>query len=673
MNRVLVYILFVVFLIVVGCAQQGAPTGGPKDEEPPILLNAEPENYSTNFDGKKIMLTFDEFLDMGNFTQELVVSPPMNEKPEIKLRNKTLIIEFEDTLINDITYTFNFGEGIKDLNEKNILLNFEYVFSTGDYLDSLSVKGRLKNAFDLTLPETPISVMLYTEDIDSLPLKDIPYYIGRADKEGNFAVNNLKPYDYKLFVLKDGNNNFLFDLPEEEIAFLDSSLLVDAAYFKNILLASGKYDSSDFEQDTIPLAIDTTGLSADTIAMMLDSLEQAKPDINSIYVDLFMFMEEPDNQYITDYSREERKKIELLFNIPLTDSFDYEPVFPLALSKENFIEDFGKKRDSLILWLSDTTTASIDTIELKLSYTGKDTLDQYVVIHDTLTLAFKEPTKKGNSRGGAKKEEKKKEEVLKVSTLRNNGKQNLHQKLSFTLDVPIGEIDTTKFRFYIIPDTVEIAMPVYPVQDSGSLYKAFIDIDWPEETSYKMTLYPGALKDIYGISHDTMDIKFSTKVMSDYGKILLNLSNVEDSVVIQLFNKSSLVRKKKVSSSGTYIFEYLDPTKYRVKFVHDRNLDGEWDTGDYMGGLQPERVEFLPLDINVRANWDHDIEYEMGSNDTFPAEEKKETEGQTGSPQNNNNQQPSNFNNGSGNFSPTNNPPSSTQNRNREMPGNIRK
>lgn len=92
-----------------------------------------------------------------------------------------------------------------------------------------------------------------------------------------------------------------------------------------------------------------------------------------------------------------------------------------------------------------------------------------------------------------------------------------------------------------------------------------------------------------------------------------------------------------------------------------------------MGGLQPERVEFLPLDINVRANWDHDIEYEMGSNDTFPAEEKKETEGQTGSPQNNNNQQPSNFNNGSGNFSPTNNPPSSTQNKNREMPGNIRK
>ena len=111
-----------------GCAQQGAPTGGPKDEDPPVLLEAEPENYSTNFAAKKIMLTFDEFLDMGNFTQELVVSPPMDEQPEIKLRNKTLIIEFEEELKEDITYTFNFGEGIKDLNERNVLMNFEYVF-----------------------------------------------------------------------------------------------------------------------------------------------------------------------------------------------------------------------------------------------------------------------------------------------------------------------------------------------------------------------------------------------------------------------------------------------------------------------------------------------------------------------------------------------------------------
>ena len=101
--------------------------------------------------------------------------------------------------------------------------------------------------------------------------------------------------DFREVIRGTFNNNFLFDLPEEEIAYLDSNLLVDAAYFKSILLTSGKYDSIDFVQDTLPLAIDTAGLSADTIAMMLDSLEQAKPDVNSIYVDLFMFTEETDH------------------------------------------------------------------------------------------------------------------------------------------------------------------------------------------------------------------------------------------------------------------------------------------------------------------------------------------------------------------------------------------
>lgn len=654
-----------------GCAQQGAPSGGPKDEDPPVLLKAEPENYSTNFATNKIMLTFDEYLDMGNFTQELVVSPPMDEKPEIKLRNKTLIIEFADTLKEDITYTFNFGEGIKDLNERNVLLNFEYVFSTGDYLDSLSVKGRLKNAFDLTIPETPISVMLYTEMIDSLPLKDIPYYVGRADTEGNFAVNNLKPFDYKVFVIKDGNNNFLFDLPEEEIAFLDSSLKVDAEYFRNILIESGTYDSSDLYQDTLVLDIDTTGLPTDSIAMLLDSLEQTKPDFNSIYIDLFMFKEDPENQYITDYSRKERNKMEILFNIPLTDSFDYKPIFPEHLTREDFIVDFGKKRDSMILWTTDTLISALDTIDFVLRYTGKDTIDRYVSISDTLTLNFKEPAKKGGSRG-SKPEEKKKAEFLNVKTLRNNGRQNLHQKLRFSLDVPMGEIDPSRFEFFIIPDTIEEPMDVYPVIDSNSLYSAYIDMDWPEETSYRMTLYPGAIKDVYGSTHDTMDIKFSTKTLSDYGKILLNLSKVEDSILIEIYSRNEVARKKKISDSGTYIFEYLDPAKYRVKFVHDKNLDGKWNTGDYLKGIQPERVEFLPADISVRANWDHDVDYEIGSNDTFPAEEKKEEEQEQRAPTNNTNQQQNVFDTGA-EFTPGNTRPNTNTQRNREMPGNVRR
>ncbi len=155
------YLLPVMVVIVASCAQTGAPVGGPEDITPPRVVEAVPPNYSTNFSADKIMITFDEYLDMGNFTQELIVSPPMEEQPVVKMRNKTLIIEFEEELKEDVTYTFNFGEGIKDLNEKNVLLNFEYVFATGPLLDSLSIKGMLRNAYDLAVPEIPLSVMLY--------------------------------------------------------------------------------------------------------------------------------------------------------------------------------------------------------------------------------------------------------------------------------------------------------------------------------------------------------------------------------------------------------------------------------------------------------------------------------------------------------------------------------
>ena len=183
----------------------------------------------------KIYITFDEFIVLDNVNQQLIVSPPMEEKPEVKLRKKTIIVQFEEVLKDSTTYTFNFGNSIKDLHEGNKLLNYEYVFSTGDVLDSLSVKGTLKYASDLSDPEESITIMLYNDLRDSVPLTDIPLYVGRSDDSGVFSVNNLRPDVYKVFALKDGNNNLLFDLPTEEIGFLDSSLMVNAEFARRPL------------------------------------------------------------------------------------------------------------------------------------------------------------------------------------------------------------------------------------------------------------------------------------------------------------------------------------------------------------------------------------------------------------------------------------------------------
>lgn len=620
-----IHSLFSLFglLFVIGCAQQGAPTGGPEDEDPPVLVKATPDNYSTNFSGEKIMITFDEYLDMGNFTQELIVSPPMEEKPIVKLKNKTLIIEFEEKLKEEVTYTFNFGEGIKDLNEKNVLMNFEYVFATGELLDSLSIKGTLKNAFDLSIPETPILVMLYNDFNDSLPLQEIPYYVGRADKEGNFAVNNLRAGSYKLFVLKDGNNNFLFDLPNEQVAYLDTTLMVDGNYFREFLLTSGVYDSSDLYADTLALSLDTAGMAPDSVKMVLDSLERLKPDFNSIYVDLFLFTEDPVNQFISDYSRKQKNALNLIFSLPLTDSFYFAPVYPDFLTHEDFIPEFGLQRDSLILWLADTVVASNDTIRLELLYTALDSLENAVWIVDTLQFAYRPPM---DSKKSAKEKEKK-ESGLKVSTIRSKGKHHILKDLSFTIDTPLDSIDASLFELFSFQDTVEIPETVFPFYDTTHLRRLKIRKEWKEEGSYRIVLYPGAIKDIYGMTNDTIDLRFSIRPLAEYGRINLAIENVEEYILVQIMNKDKVVRMLEVSSPGTYTFEFLDPEVYTIKFVYDRNRNGKWDTGKYVKGVQPERVEFLPKELKVRANWDHDIEYIMGSNSSAPAkggEEEKE-------------------------------------------------
>lgn len=610
-------------ILIVGCAKQGAPTGGPKDEAPPVVLKTVPENYSTNFSSRKILITFDEYLDMANFTQELVVSPPMEEKPVVKLRNKTLIIEFEEELKGDVTYTFNFGEGIKDLNEKNVLLNYEYVFSTGDLLDSLSIKGTLKNAFDLLPPEPPIFVMLYLAQGDSLPLTDIPYYVGRTDKEGNFAVNNLREGTYKLFVLKDGNNNFLFDQPNEQIAFLDTSLTVDPEYYREILLSSGKYDSTDlYRPDTLILSVDTTGMSADSLKILLDSLEKTRPDFNSLFVDLFMFTEDQKNQYISAYSRDKRETMVLLFNLPLKDSFAFEPVFPLSLGSADLLADYGVTRDTLVIWTGDTTISSLDTIGLALKYTALDSLELPVTVFDTLTFAFREKKTKGKTTAKAGTEKK----PLNVKTVSKAGKHHILKDLVFTIENPVGDIDPSLFELYVIPDTIEIPVEIYPTRDSTSLHKVRIKNAWDVEGKYRIVLYPGAITDLYGSTNDTLDRKFSIRPLSEYGVINLALDSVSGSVIIELYQGTNLVRKQQVENDGTYVFDYLDPATYRVKFIHDTNRNGKWDTGKYLEHRQPERVEFLPKDVKVRSNWDHDLKYSMGTNTSPPSapeEEKK--------------------------------------------------
>jgi len=604
------------------CAQQGSPSGGPRDEDPPRVLESEPANYSTRFSANKISITFDEFIVLDNVNQELVVSPPMEEKPEVKLRKKTIIIEFVDTLKVNTTYTLNFGSSIKDLHEGNKLLNFEYVFATGDVLDSLSVKGTLKFAEDLTVPEDPISIMLYDDLNDSVPLQDIPLYIGRSDDNGVFSVNNLRPDVYKVFALKDGNYNFLFDLPTEEIGFLDTSLILNAEFARSILEAKGLLDSTDQTSDTMQVSVDTLLMPVDTLLMPVDtllmpvdtllmpvdisemttdSLVDKGPDLNSIYIDLLLFTEESEIQYITDYSRSDPWKIQMMFARPLTDSFCYRALPIMPEGTLNVLEYFTTGKDTLTLWIRDSVDYKRDTLIMEVNYTVKDTSNQYVTLSDTLMFSYrKKSTKK-------KKAEAEKKQKLVISTIRKNSELDLNRDLAFVLDVPLEEINDSLISFYQIPDTLEIPEPFQTGVDTSLVTRGWLSAHWESNSKYRMILLPGAITSIYPLEHDTMDITFNTRDMEYYGQILLNLENVHNQVMILLINKDKIIRKLIVDTPGLYTFSYLVPQEYRLKFIHDLNGNGKWDTGNYLKKLQPEPVEILPADVTVRSNWDHDV------------------------------------------------------------------
>lgn len=555
------------------------------------MLESDPPNYSTQFEAKKIQITFDEYIVLENVNQQLIVSPPMEEQPEVKLKKRTLIVQFEEELKANTTYTFNFGDAIKDLHEGNKLQNYEYVFSTGDVLDSMSVRGTLKYAENLEKPEDPISIMLYTDLRDSVPMLDIPLYVGRSNDSGVFRVNNLRPDEYKVFALKDGNNNLLFDLPTEEIAFLDTSLIVDAEFVRQLL------------GDTLVSVAVPDTVSADTSAMVSDSIADSGPDYTALYIDLMLFQEASEIQYLTDNNREDRRKLQLVFALPLTDTFSFRTLQDTHESKPRLLDHFSRNRDSLTLWIMDSIHYKLDTIQMAMDYTVKDSIEQFVTRTDTLRFLYREKESKSR-RGQAKQKE---EEKLEIRTIRNNGNQDLNQDISFMIDFPLGELNDTLFSLFHIPDSVELPFPRVVKADSLNPYRATLSAEWESDSKYRLLVLPGAINSIYPIQHDTIDVSFQTRDLEFYGQILLTLENVNHRVLVQLFSGNTMLEERIVEADGQYAFPFLSPKEYGFKFIHDLNENGKWDTGDYLKKLQPEPVEILPTVIEVRSNWDHEV------------------------------------------------------------------
>ena len=229
---------FTIALLLVNCANRGNPSGGPKDETPPVIIKSEPDNLSTNFNGKEIKIYFDEYIKIKDIQKQLIISPPMDPPPEITplgSASKYITIRIVDTLEANTTYALNFGESIVDNNESNPYPYYRYVFSTGSYIDSLSVNGVIEDALDRKTEEF-VSVMLYEMDstyTDSIVYKEKPKYITNTlDSVTSFQLNNLKAGKYMMVALKDANSNYTFQQKTDKIGFKKTPIVVptDTSY-----------------------------------------------------------------------------------------------------------------------------------------------------------------------------------------------------------------------------------------------------------------------------------------------------------------------------------------------------------------------------------------------------------------------------------------------------------
>lgn len=225
------YSIFFCFLTLLlsNCANPGTLTGGPKDERPPQLDTVlSMPNLQTNFEKQTIELAFDEWIKLNNVFEQVVISPPIIPTPEITIKKRSVLVEFEEKVEfrEDATYVINFGEAVQDLTESNPAEDLRFVFSTGDYIDSLEVSGTVKDALTDEAIEG-VLVMLYDNLADTVVRTEVPFYFARTDEGGNFTISNVRADTFKVFALEENISNYLFDFANERIDFLDTFLVVN--------------------------------------------------------------------------------------------------------------------------------------------------------------------------------------------------------------------------------------------------------------------------------------------------------------------------------------------------------------------------------------------------------------------------------------------------------------
>ena len=589
--------------LLAACANMGRPEGGARDELPPKFVRSNPAPGAKNVSRKTMSVTFDENIQLEDAFSKVVVSPAQKTPPQVSANGRNLTVHFFDTLRPNTTYTVDFADAIKDLNEGNILDGFALDFSTGDTIDPLRISGMVLQAENLE-PAQGMLVGVYSDFTDTT-LTTLPLdRIARTNQLGQFTIRNLPAGQYHIFAINDINRDYHWDR-SEDIAFYDGLI----------------------SPSTEPIEVVDT-LYSSTGEDSLVHREGIRYLPNDVL--LTWFNVNYKAPYLADYKRLDQRRISLTFGAP-QDSLPTLTIVDGApgagrSDKEWALMHPNATGDSLTYWIADTAmVAHSDSLRLAVRYQKLDSLEQRVWTTDTLRFFFKDPEKNKKKKDKKKKEDEEPRftvdsitgdttflpspdfEYLQL-TLKSGTSQQLGQPLVLETNLPLASLDTAGVHFDMQVDTVWQPMPFTLRPDSlNPLLRSRIDIDWKPGGKYRLVVDTMAMRSVYGPFNRPLKQEITAKQLEDYANLDVALAGLDSvQAVVELLNSSDAPLYRVVKPVGESIarFKLLAPGAYYMRLFIDDNLNGKWDTGNPLDSLQPEEVYYFAKKLDLKKNWD---------------------------------------------------------------------
>lgn len=552
-----------------GCANTTTPpTGGPKDTIPPVLTKVAPLPATVNVPTKKTKLrfTFNEYVKVKD-ANGIFLSPPLEKKPKSTIHGKSLDVSFESDLDSNTTYTLDLTGAIADNNEGNLFPGYTLVFSTGEKIDSMCVTGLVQDCSTL-MPVKGATVLLYKDHSDSAVFLKRPFAAAKTDDWGFFSIRNIQDTLYRVYAIKDENNNNKYDPESERIAFLDS-LLRPTIVYNDSLYEFKKFDMKD-------------------TALCLARHAQ---------IELNLFRERPSKQLIVKKERVGPRTAYITFMAP--DAVIHD-IRIKGLPREKLIRQFNIQRDSLELWVNDQRKMP-DTLQLVVKYDKTDTTGKLFPQEELIKLTYSKELRAEMMKKENNFRDRKHEDTIAVMTTKADPTTIEQYGFDIEFKYPLIQEAWDSLGYRIVnPRQQETRGKVKVIRDSTNLRHFRVMPEEPFQLGYDyyLKIPHRKFRDINGFYNDSTQMKVTLPNDEKLSSITLELSGVHNRYLVELLSekRDKVIRSFVVDGNGDVVFPYLKQGNYCIRITEDKNRNAMVDTGNLLEKRQPEKARFFKQD-----------------------------------------------------------------------------